>query len=39
VVASVLVYRFLTIIPTLVLGAAAAATWRRRRPADLVAPG
>jgi hypothetical protein len=27
----VLVYRFLTIVPTLVLGAAAAATWRRHR--------
>lgn len=31
VVAAVLVYRFLTIVPTLVLGAAAAATWRRHR--------
>ncbi|MET0608365.1 MAG: lysylphosphatidylglycerol synthase domain-containing protein, partial [Gaiellaceae bacterium] len=31
VVASVLVYRFLTIVPTLVFGAVAAATWRRRR--------
>jgi uncharacterized protein (TIRG00374 family) len=29
VVAAVLVYRFLTIIPTLVLGLVAAATWRR----------
>jgi uncharacterized protein (TIRG00374 family) len=33
VVAAVLVYRFLTIVPTLVLGAAAAATWRRHRRA------
>jgi uncharacterized protein (TIRG00374 family) len=40
VVAAVLVYRCLTIVPTLVLGAAAAATWRRRRRrADLAAPG
>jgi len=31
VVAAVLVYRFLTIVPTLVLGAAAAATWRHHR--------
>ena len=31
VVAAVLVYRFLTIVPTLALGAAAAATWRRHR--------
>ena len=30
VVAAVLLYRFLTIVPTLVLGAVAAATWRRR---------
>jgi uncharacterized protein (TIRG00374 family) len=30
VVAAVLVYRFLTIVPTLALGAAAGATWRRR---------
>jgi putative heme transporter len=29
VVAAVLVYRFLTIVPTLVLGAVAAASWRR----------
>jgi putative heme transporter len=33
VVAAVLVYRFLTIVPTLLLGLAAAATWRRHRPA------
>ncbi len=32
VVAAVLVYRFLTIVPTLVLGLLAAATWRRHRP-------
>ena len=32
VVAAVLVYRFLTIVPTLVLGMAAAATWRRHQP-------
>ena len=31
VVAAVLLYRFLTIVPTLVLGAAAATTWRRHR--------
>lgn len=33
VVAAVLVYRFLTLVPTLVLGLLAAATWRRHRPA------
>jgi hypothetical protein len=33
VVAAVLVYRFLTIVPTLVLGGVAAGTWRRHRPA------
>ena len=32
VVASVLLYRFLTIAPTLLLGAAAGASWRRYRP-------
>src|SRR5205823_2768529 len=32
VVAAVLVYRFLNIVPTLVLGLAAGATWRRHRP-------
>jgi uncharacterized membrane protein YbhN (UPF0104 family) len=31
VVASVLLYRFLTIVPTLVIGAVAGATWRRYR--------
>jgi len=30
VVAAVLVFRFLTVVPTLVLGLVAAATWRRR---------
>ena len=34
VVAAVLVYRFLTIVPTLLLGMAAAATWRRHHPRD-----
>jgi uncharacterized protein (TIRG00374 family) len=33
VVAAVLVYRFLTIVPTLVLGLAALASWRRLGPA------
>jgi putative heme transporter len=32
VVAAVLVYRFLTIVPTLALGLIALATWRRHRP-------
>jgi uncharacterized protein (TIRG00374 family) len=32
VVAAVLVYRFLTIVPTLLLGLLAAATWRRHNP-------
>jgi uncharacterized membrane protein YbhN (UPF0104 family) len=32
VVAAVLLYRFLTIVPTLVLGLLAGATWRRQRP-------
>jgi uncharacterized membrane protein YbhN (UPF0104 family) len=32
VVAAVLLYRFLTIVPTLVLGLAAGALWRRLRP-------
>jgi putative heme transporter len=31
VVAAVLVFRFLTVVPTLVLGLAAAATWKRHR--------
>jgi uncharacterized protein (TIRG00374 family) len=33
VVAAVLVYRFLTIVPTLTLGLLAGATWKRHRPA------
>ena len=33
VVAAVLVYRFLTMAPTIVFGLVAAATWRRHRPA------
>jgi uncharacterized protein (TIRG00374 family) len=33
VVAAVLVYRFLTIVPTLILGLVAGATWRRFAPA------
>ena len=32
VVAAVLLYRFLTIVPTLVLGLLAVATWSRHRP-------
>ena len=32
VVAAVLVYRVLTIVPTLVIGLLAGATWRRHRP-------
>ena len=39
VVAAVLVYRFLTIVPTLVLGLAAGATWKRHRPGALGAAG
>jgi uncharacterized protein (TIRG00374 family) len=39
VVAAVLVYRFVTIAPTLVFGAVAAATWRRRGRANLATPG
>ncbi len=35
VVAAVLVYRFLTIVPTLVIGLLAGVTWKRYRPADL----
>jgi putative heme transporter len=37
VVAAVLVYRFLTVVPVLALGLVVAATWRRHRPAE--APG
>jgi uncharacterized membrane protein YbhN (UPF0104 family) len=32
VVAAVLIYRFLTIVPTLLLGLLAGATWRRHNP-------
>ena len=39
VVAAVLLYRFLTIVPTLVLGAIAAATWRRRRRSQVAEAG
>jgi putative heme transporter len=40
VVAAVLVFRFLTMIPTLVLGLIAAFTWRRHRPPEVAgAPG
>jgi uncharacterized membrane protein YbhN (UPF0104 family) len=39
VVAAVLVYRFLTIVPTLALGAVAGATWRRHRPVGVAEPG
>jgi len=35
VVAAVLVYRFLTIVPTLVIGFLAGVTWKRYRPAKL----
>jgi uncharacterized protein (TIRG00374 family) len=35
VVAAVLVYRFLTIVPTLILGLLAGVTWKRYRPDDL----
>jgi uncharacterized protein (TIRG00374 family) len=36
VVAAVLVFRFLTVVPTLVLGLVSAATWRRHRPPVVV---
>jgi uncharacterized membrane protein YbhN (UPF0104 family) len=39
VVAAVLVYRFLTIVPTLVLGLLAGATWRLHRPETREAGG
>jgi uncharacterized protein (TIRG00374 family) len=39
VVAVVLVYRFLTVVPTLLLGLVAGATWRRQRPAGLSSRG
>jgi uncharacterized protein (TIRG00374 family) len=38
VVAAVLVYRFLTLVPTIVCGLIAAATWRRHRPASAPDP-
>ncbi len=36
VVTSVLVYRFLTIVPTLLLGLVAGATWKRHRPPQML---
>jgi uncharacterized protein (TIRG00374 family) len=36
VVAAVLVYRFLTMVPTLLLGLVSAFTWRRKQPSDVV---
>ena len=38
VVAAVLLYRVLTVLPTLVLGTAAGLSWRRWRPAEAGAP-
>jgi hypothetical protein len=38
VVAAVLVFRFLTMSPTLIYGIVAALTWRRHRPAAPVEP-
>jgi len=35
-VTAVLVYRFLTIVPTLLLGLAAGATWKRHRPPQAI---
>jgi uncharacterized protein (TIRG00374 family) len=37
VVAAVLVYRFMTIVPTLLIGLLAGATWKRHRPDSLPA--
>jgi uncharacterized membrane protein YbhN (UPF0104 family) len=37
VVAAVLIYRFLTIVPTLLLGLVAGATWRRHNPGAVTA--
>ena len=34
VVAAVLIYRFLTVVPTLALGGLAALTWRWHKPAE-----
>ena len=39
VVAAVLVYRALTVVPTLVIGLVAGATWKRYRPDYLAADG
>ena len=39
VVAAVLVYRFLTIVPTLLVGLVCAVTWRRHHPDQAKAPG
>jgi uncharacterized protein (TIRG00374 family) len=36
VVAAVLLYRVVTVVPTLVLGVVATALWRRLRPADVI---
>jgi uncharacterized protein (TIRG00374 family) len=38
VVAAVLLYRVLTVLPTLVLGTAAGLSWKRWRPAEAAAP-
>jgi uncharacterized protein (TIRG00374 family) len=38
VVAAVLLYRVLTVLPTLILGTAAGLSWRRWRPAEAAAP-
>jgi hypothetical protein len=35
VVAAVLLYRVITVVPTLVLGVVATALWKRLRPADV----
>jgi putative heme transporter len=39
VVAAVLVYRFLTMVPTIALGLVAAGTWRRHRPREAPSAG
>ena len=39
VVTAVLTYRFLTIVPTLLLGLLAGATWKRHRPRPQIDPG
>jgi hypothetical protein len=38
-VTAVLVYRFLTIVPTLLLGLLAGATWKRHRPPQALEEG